>query len=251
LYDGNEVIAEYNASGSLTHRFMYGAGVDNPIALKTNGQTYYYHTDEIGSVVALSNSANQLEEQYSYGPFGQSNDIGHVGNPLRYTARRLDSETGRYYYRARYYEPQWGKFLQADPLGYADGMNAYAYVGHDPVNLVDPYGTTATRGGYSSSAGSVSTGSSAFDLGSGWAGLGSVNASQPDFIRFGSGSDAITPSIGPADIVLGAVSIVRGVAAGVASLGSRSTVQFGNNANQTSFKLPDGTFNIGRIHGAP
>jgi hypothetical protein len=78
-----------------------------------------------------------------------------------------------------------------------------------------------------------------------------VNASQPDFIRFGSGSDAITPSIGPADIVLGAVSIVRGVAAGVASLGSRSTVQFGNNANQTSFKLPDGTFNIGRIHGAP
>jgi RHS repeat-associated protein len=158
LYDGNEVIAEYNASGSLTHRFMYGAGVDNPIALKTNGQTYYYHTDEIGSVVALSNSANQLEEQYSYGPFGQSNDIGHVGNPLRYTARRLDSETGRYYYRARYYEPQWGKFLQADPLGYADGMNAYAYVGHDPVNLVDPYGTTATRGGYSSSAGNVSTG---------------------------------------------------------------------------------------------
>jgi RHS repeat-associated protein len=127
-------------------------------------------------VVALSNSANQLEEQYSYGPFGQSNDIGHVGNPLRYTARRLDSETGRYYYRARYYEPQWGKFLQADPLGYADGMNAYAYVGHDPVNLVDPYGTTATRGGYSSSAGNVSTGGSAFDLGSGGNSSGGILA---------------------------------------------------------------------------
>jgi RHS repeat-associated protein len=60
--------------------------------------------------VGLSNSANVLEEQYSYGPFGQSDDISHIGNPLRYTARRLDSETGRYYYRARYYEPQWGKF---------------------------------------------------------------------------------------------------------------------------------------------
>jgi hypothetical protein len=55
-------------------------------------------------------------------------------------------------------------------------MNAYAYVGHDSVNLVDPYGTTATRGGYSSSAGNVSTGGSAFDLGSGGNSSGGILA---------------------------------------------------------------------------
>jgi RHS repeat-associated protein len=159
LYDGDEVIAEYDASGNLTKRFIYGSGVDSPVAFITNGQTYIYHTDEIGSVVALSDSNGAIAEQYSYGPFGQSHQLSLIGNPLRYTARRLDDETGHYYYRARYYEPQWGKFLQADPIGYADGMNRYAYVGHDPIGLIDPFGTMAVGGGFSTSTGTVDTSS--------------------------------------------------------------------------------------------
>ena len=157
LYDGNEVIAEYDSTGALTKRFIYGSGIDNPIAFFTAGERYIYHTDEIGSVVALSNSDGDIAEQYSYGPFGESYQISLLGNPLRYTARRLDDETGHYYSRARYYEPQWGKFLQADPLGYADGMNLYAYVGHDPINYIDPFGTMAVGGGFSSSTGAVDT----------------------------------------------------------------------------------------------
>lgn len=159
LYDGDEVIAEYDASGNITKRFIYGGGIDNPVAFITGGQTYYYHTDEIGSVVTLSDSGGEIAEQYSYGPFGQSHQLSLLGNPLRYTARRLDDETGHYYYRARYYQPQWGKFLQADPLGYSDGMNRYAYVGHNPTNLVDPFGTIAVGGGFSTSTGGVDTSS--------------------------------------------------------------------------------------------
>ncbi|APD95720.1 hypothetical protein BM523_17915 [Alteromonas mediterranea] len=162
-YDGDEVIAEYDEMGNVIKRFIYGAGIDNPIAYIYEGNLYYYHTDEIGSVVAMSNASGQLVEKYSYGPFGQSYDYSKIGNPLRYAARRLDSETGHYYNRARYYEPKWGKFLQADPLGYQDGMNRYAYVGHNPVSYVDPMGTIAIGGGFSTSAGTVDTSSANYD----------------------------------------------------------------------------------------
>jgi len=114
-YDGYQVIAEYQ-NDVLARKYVYGPGIDEPICMIASGQRYYYHYDGLGSVVALSNMNGQFVESYSYDVFGQPSNISSVGNPYFFTGRRFDLETGLYYYRARYYNPRIGRFMQTDPI---------------------------------------------------------------------------------------------------------------------------------------
>jgi len=152
ILDGNQVIAEYDGSAQLLRRYVY-AGLDQPIQMVTPSATYYYHSDALGSVIALSDTGANLVETYALGPYGQVEQPSALGNPYLFTGREYDSETGLYYYRNRYYDPELGRFMEPDLIGFADGLNLYAYVGGNPVNLIDPLGL-------------FQTGSTGLDLGS-------------------------------------------------------------------------------------
>jgi len=142
---GSDEIAEYDGTGALAVRYVPGPAIDQPIAMVTAaGAKSYFHTNRQGSVIAMSGSGAVLSEgPYTYDPYGNC-FAGAVacsaGEPYRFTGRRLDAETGLYYYRARYYSAAVGRFLQTDPVGYSAGLNLYAYVGNDPTDKSDPTG---------------------------------------------------------------------------------------------------------------
>jgi RHS repeat-associated protein len=145
VYDGDSCIAEYDASGNLRRKYIYGPGIDQPVcmieATQSYAGTYYYHFDALGSVVALTNSSGNTVEVYDYSVYGQvgASDASHP-NRFMFTGREFDKETGLYYYRARYYKPEIGRFLQADQVGYEGGMNLYRYCHNNPWNRLDPFG---------------------------------------------------------------------------------------------------------------
>ncbi len=154
LYDGDQILAEYDESGNLLRKFIYGTGIDEPIVMESAGKQYFYHADGLGSFTEITDSSGAVAEKYEYDVYGKpvikdgSDKVlaqSALGNSYLFTGREYDADTGLYYYRARYYSPDLGRFLQTDPIGYVDSMNLYAYVGNNPLNSIDPFGLVLTE----------------------------------------------------------------------------------------------------------
>ena len=149
VYDGDQIIAEYDGSGILQRKYVYGNGIDEPIIMQAGANKYFYNRDGLGSISEITDNTGTVVEKYSYDVYGRttikdSNDTvltqSAIGNRYGFTGRELDYETGLYHYRARAYSPDLGRFLQTDPIGYYGGMNLLAYCRNNPTRFIDPSG---------------------------------------------------------------------------------------------------------------
>ncbi|MFQ5873861.1 MAG: RHS repeat-associated core domain-containing protein, partial [Dehalococcoidia bacterium] len=146
IYDNEDILLELDGANVLQARYTHGPGIDEPLVMLRGTQAFFYHVDALGSVWDLTDSTGTIARSYTYDSFGQLlAQTGTLANPYTYTARELDPETGLYYYRARYYDPTIGRFLQEDPLGLAGGINLYPYVGNSPLNFADSLGLVRIR----------------------------------------------------------------------------------------------------------
>jgi RHS repeat-associated protein len=138
---GDNLIEETNSSGAAVARYSQWLNLDEPLAMPRSSTTSYYHADGLGSISSLPSSAGSLAQTYGYASFGkQTSSSGSLTNPYQCTAREFDPETSRYYYRARYYDPAAGRFVNEDPIRSKGGINFYAYVSNNPTSLEDPSG---------------------------------------------------------------------------------------------------------------
>ncbi len=153
IYSGNQVIEELDGSNVLTKQYVYGAGIDEVFNVKIltgdKAGDYYYHTDGIGSITAITDKDGNIVERVKYGLYGiptildkDGNEIveSTIGNTYMFQGRRYEKSLNMYYYRARFLDPTTGRFLSPDPLGYVDSLNLYQAGNMNLVNFVDPLG---------------------------------------------------------------------------------------------------------------
>jgi RHS repeat-associated protein len=161
LYDGADVLLEFDGGNQFQARYTHGPGVDQPVIMERGGAVYFFHADPSGSIRSLSDASGQPVRASSYDSFGRMALFGagfdaaaQPATPYAFAGREYDAESGFYYLRARYYDPATGRFVNADPLdvpallvtGRASvlrdpqQLNLYSYAANNPLAFRDPTG---------------------------------------------------------------------------------------------------------------
>jgi RHS repeat-associated protein len=152
LQGSEGLLAELDPSGQVIRSYGWEPGRPYGTAAifqRSGGEYFYYHNDHLGTPWQVTNSAGQVVWLASgYSAFGTVEISAGSGlfQPWRLPGQYFDAETGLHYNLRRYYDPEVGRYVSSDPIGLAGGLNLYAYVNGDPVNLMDPRGLTYGNG---------------------------------------------------------------------------------------------------------
>jgi len=143
VYSGSNKVAEFNEDKKT--QYVYGSGIDDILSISKDGSDYHCLKGSAGSVGTIVSKTGEKVKEYKYRAFGNIyGEIGEFDNDVTYTSRELDKIAGIYYYRARYYDAEIGRFLSKDPypesLTKPYSFNKYMYCNNDPVNFTDPMG---------------------------------------------------------------------------------------------------------------
>ncbi|MDH1574177.1 RHS repeat-associated core domain-containing protein, partial [Pseudomonas sp. GD03746] len=148
LWQGLRMLREETSGQNIL--YLYEPGSYAPLVRvdQAEGQdpkVYYFHTDQIGTPLELSNSEGEIVWQATYRSWGAIEQLTdtEIEQNLRFQGQYSDSETGLYYNTFRYYDSVAGRFVTQDPIGLAGSLNLYQY-GPNAQNWVDPLGLTCS-----------------------------------------------------------------------------------------------------------
>ena len=154
-------MAELDASGNIQATNTFGAnGLISRHTTATNASVFYAF-DERGNVAQRLDAGGIVLSTDLYDAFGARTGTAPASDPWGFGAQwgeQTDNETGLVLCTNRYNDPQQGRFLTRDPLGYAGGINLYGYVGNNLVNSVDPSGLTLSPDPSTNSADQIKIG---------------------------------------------------------------------------------------------
>ncbi len=139
VYDRLNPVQE-KAGATVNANLLTGLGIDGFFTRTDGVGTRVLLTDALGSTVALGDGTGTLQTQYTYEPFGFVSQTGAASTSSYKFTGREDDGSGLYYYRARYYQPRFQRFISEDPIRFRGGINLYGYVRNNPIKQTDPTG---------------------------------------------------------------------------------------------------------------
>jgi len=146
VYSNEGLIGEYAQGGTVQKTYGWKPGSawgTNPVFMAIGANTYYFHNDHLGTPQKLTDESGKVVWGGSYEAFGKAtvDPVSTITNNLRYPGQYFDEETGLHYNWNRYYEPETGRYVSEDPIGFGAGdKNLYRYVRNRPLNGIDPLG---------------------------------------------------------------------------------------------------------------
>jgi RHS repeat-associated protein len=145
VYDGALIVQERDGLNNVLREYTWGihkgGGIGGLLHLNQEGAAYSFLYDGKGNVTAVLDSTGGVAAAYQYDPFGRRRaQTGGLTQPMQFSTKPYDGQTGLSYYGFRFYNPTIGRWLTRDPLSELIGTNLYEFVGNNPFNFLDPLG---------------------------------------------------------------------------------------------------------------